>query len=95
MLLGMSESNGGPPAEPVPVLAGHLVIYPDAIAFRADGAETIVARALDSRVAGPLTDLFTEGDGGVLAALIAGDMSKLMGMMPGGMMGAIKAARRG
>lgn len=37
----MSEANGQVP--PVPVLAGHLVIYDGGVvAFRADGAEEVV-----------------------------------------------------
>jgi len=55
----MSEANGQVP--PVPVLAGHLVIYDGGVvAFRADGAEEVVRPPLPPVIVPLLVELTSE-----------------------------------
>ena len=64
-------------ADPVPVLAGHLVIYADAVAFRADGGDEVVVRPVIELASGHLVQLFTPGEGGLLAGVLSGNLSGL------------------
>lgn len=65
---------------PAPVLAGHLVIYDDAVAFRPDDApedSAPVVRPLISMARDQLLELLTPGDGGMLATIMNGQIPKL------------------
>jgi hypothetical protein len=77
----MTETDNGLPEPPVPVLAGHLVIYGDAIAFRADGSDTPVVRVAARMMATELAALLSPGDGGRLAPMLAGDFRAMLGGM--------------
>jgi hypothetical protein len=70
-------SNGDGP--PMPVLAGHLVLYPDAVAFRPDGGtdEQVIVRPVIQLAGEHLAQLFTPGDGGLLAAVLCGNLSSM------------------
>ena len=79
-----AESNGQAAAAPEPLLAGHLVIYEDAIAFRADGSESVIVRAAMPQMVQALSEVLSEGDGGILAKVLAGDIRAALGSIPGG-----------
>jgi hypothetical protein len=72
----MDESNGSAP--PAAVLAGHLVLYPDAVAFRPDGApdEAVIVRPLIPMARDQLVELLSPGDGGMLASVMNGQLPK-------------------
>jgi hypothetical protein len=73
----MSDGNGTAPPESV--LAGHLVLYPDAVAFRPDGGgdETVIIRPLIPMARDQLVELLSPGDGGMLAAVMNGQIPKM------------------
>ena len=91
----MSETGNGLPEPPVPVLAGHLVIYGDAIPFRADDGTRVVRVAARIMVA-ELVALLSEGDGGRLAPMLAGNFrAMLSGMKPLEIVGAMREVMNG
>jgi len=90
----MTETGNGS-AGPVPVLAGHLVIYGDAVAFRPDGADQVVVRPLISMARDQLCELLSEGDGGMLASIMNGQLPKMNRETRRQMTAAAKAAARG
>jgi hypothetical protein len=72
----MTEPNG---TRPQPVLAGHLVIYPDAIAFRREGGQDgdVVVRPIIPVAREQLMDLLSPGEGGILAPVMNGQLPKM------------------
>jgi hypothetical protein len=70
----MTDGNGADP--PDVVLAGHLVLYPDMLAFRPDGGDndTVIYRPLTPPAPDLLAQLLSAGDGGMLATVIAGKL---------------------
>jgi hypothetical protein len=72
----MSDANGSTP--PAAVLAGHLVLYPDAVAFRPDGAgdEAVIVRPLIPMARDQLVELLSPGEGGMLAAVMNGQIPR-------------------
>lgn len=79
-------------APPVPRLAGHLVIYDDAIAFRPDGGtdDQVIVRPVIGIARDHMAELLSPGPGGLLAAVLAGDGASMLKSM-GGPKAALKA----
>lgn len=72
----MNQANGN---APVPVLSGHLVLYPDAVAFRPEGGadEDVIVRPIIPMARDQLIELFSPGDGGLLATVMNGQIPKM------------------
>lgn len=79
---------------PQPVLAGHLVLYPDAIAFRPDGGtdEEVIVRPVLAMAKDSLVALFSPGPGGLLASILDGRPPNPAEMMR--IRGEVKKAQR-
>lgn len=77
----MTDGNGTAPAEPV--LAGHVVIYPDMVAFRPDGGgdEDVIHRPVKGRLGSGGIEAFIQflspGNGGQLAFLLGSGIDGL------------------
>lgn len=78
----MTDGNGSAP--PDPVMSGHLVLYPDAVAFRPEGGtdDDVIVRPLIPMALSQLVELLSPGDGGMLATVMNGQIPKI----PRGMM---------
>ena len=88
----MTDANGDTPAEAV--LAGHLVIYPDAVAFRPDGAgdDQVIIHHIGQVVREWLLHLLTTKDLGVMTSMLK--MDSPMGLLNRDQRRAVKAAAR-
>ena len=75
----MTDGNGAAPAVPDVVLAGHLVVYPDAVAFRPEGGgdEDVIVRPLIPMARDQLIELLSPGEGGMLATIMNGQIPKM------------------
>jgi hypothetical protein len=92
----MTDGNGTA-SEPVPVLAGHLVIYPDAVAFRPDGAgdDQVIVHPVGQVFRETLLHVLTSRDLGQMGAFLKMDTVNPLMALNRQQRRAAKAAARG
>ena len=87
----MTDANGQLPGQdelpgmPQPLLAGHLVVYQDAVAFRPDGGgdDQVVRHNIGEVIRETLVHMLTSQDLGRAAGFLRMDASPMMAMMSG------------
>jgi hypothetical protein len=89
----MTEPDGNGVEAPVAVLAGHLVIYPDAVAFRPDGGgpDTVVVHKVGQVFRETLLHVLATKDLGQMAAFLQMDSMNPMAMLNRDTRRAVKA----